>query len=90
MDQIADLFFQIFDLNTQQFKWITNHLGHTMNVHDIHYSQTSALIERVDIARTICLADSVGKNSRIYLWKASCLSCSFSCAGLRVFPVSYY
>jgi hypothetical protein len=48
---------QVFDLSPQQMMWLTNHLGHTMDVHKIHYRLTSGLIERVDIAKMMLMQE---------------------------------
>lgn len=37
--------------------WVMDHLGHTMNVHRIHYRQTSDVLERVDIAKILLIQD---------------------------------
>lgn len=34
-----------------------DHLGHTMDVHRVHYRQTSDIIERVDIAKLLMIQD---------------------------------
>lgn len=36
---------------------MVDHLGHTMNVHQIHYRQTSDVLERVDIAKILLIQD---------------------------------
>ena len=48
----------MFDLNEHQLGWIVNHMGHTLDVHKIHYRQTSSLIERIDIAKVMVLQEN--------------------------------
>lgn len=50
-------FLQIFDLNSQQQQWLANHLGHSMDIHKIHYRQTSGLIERIDMAKLMLMQE---------------------------------
>lgn len=38
-------------------QWVVDHLGHTMNVHQVHYRQTSDVLERVDIAKILLIQD---------------------------------
>ena len=40
-----------------QLVWVLNHFGHTLDVHKIHYRQTSSVIERVEIAKILLLQD---------------------------------
>lgn len=46
-------------LNTTEAErqWVIDHLGHTMNVHRVHYRQTSDVIERVDVAKILLIQD---------------------------------
>ena len=37
--------------------WLTNHLGHTMDIHKIHYRQTAGVIERVDLAKLMLMQE---------------------------------
>jgi hypothetical protein len=53
------------DITPQQQKWIVDHMGHTLDVHAIHYRCTSDIIERVDIAKLLMLMD----NQKIGLFK---------------------
>uniref|UniRef100_A0A8W8MKN2 Uncharacterized protein n=1 Tax=Magallana gigas TaxID=29159 RepID=A0A8W8MKN2_MAGGI len=48
---------QVFDISPQQQQWLTNHLGHTLDIHKIHYRQTSGIIERVDISKLMLLTE---------------------------------
>ena len=48
---------QIFDLSPTEQQWLTNHLGHSMDVHKIHYRQTAGLIERVDLAKLMLIQE---------------------------------
>jgi hypothetical protein len=45
------------DITPQQQKWIVDHLGHTLDVHDLHYRATLDVIERVDIAKLLLAMD---------------------------------
>lgn len=38
-------------------KWVTNHLGHTMDVHNLHYRCTSDILERTQVAKLLLLQD---------------------------------
>lgn len=51
------LCFQVFDISPQQQQWLTNHLGHTLDIHKIHYRQTTGIIERVDISKLMLLTE---------------------------------
>ena len=48
---------QIFDLSPIQQQWLVNHLGHSLDVHKIHYRQTSGVIERVDISKLMLMQE---------------------------------
>jgi hypothetical protein len=50
--------FQALDLTTSQLEWVTNHLGHSLDIHKIHYRQTHSLIERTQVAKLLLLQDS--------------------------------
>ena len=39
-------------------QWVLNHLGHTLDVHKIHYRQTSSVVERIQIAKILLLQDN--------------------------------
>lgn len=41
----------------QEQQWLMNHLGHSLDIHKIHYRQTSGVIERVDIAKLMLLQE---------------------------------
>ena len=45
---------QTFDLSQQEMQWVCDHLGHTLDVHRIHYRSTSEVIERLHIAILLC------------------------------------
>ncbi|XP_021345084.1 uncharacterized protein LOC110445054, partial [Mizuhopecten yessoensis] len=49
---------QAIDITPQQQQWIVDHLGHTLDVHKIHYKCTSDMIERVDIAKLLLMMDN--------------------------------
>ncbi|XP_033725242.1 uncharacterized protein LOC117315207 [Pecten maximus] len=46
-------------LNTSEAErqWVLDHLGHTMDVHKIHYRMTSDVLERVDVAKILLIRD---------------------------------
>lgn len=46
------------DISPQEQKWIVDHLGHTLDVHNIHYKAVSDVIERVDIAKLLLILDN--------------------------------
>lgn len=46
------------DLDSHQLEWVTEHLGHSMQIHKLHYRQTSTIIERAQIAKLLLLQDS--------------------------------
>ncbi|XP_063965463.1 uncharacterized protein LOC135156624 [Lytechinus pictus] len=48
---------QGLDVTPQQQRWIIDHLGHTLDVHHIHYRATSDLLERIDIAKLLLMMD---------------------------------
>ena len=38
-------------------EWITEHLGHTLDVHKLHYRLTSDVIERMQMAKLLLIQD---------------------------------
>ncbi|XP_033757856.1 uncharacterized protein LOC117340214 [Pecten maximus] len=56
---------QVLSLGDNELKWLCNHLGHTMRIHEQYYRQTSGLIERIDIAKLMIMKEHnlVGKFS---------------------------
>jgi len=48
---------QVLDLDEYQMAWVLNHLGHTLDVHKIHYRATSDIIERTEIAKILLMQD---------------------------------
>ena len=44
---------QTFDLLQQEMQWVCDHLGHTLDVHQIHYRSTSEVIEHLHIAKIL-------------------------------------
>ena len=57
------MYFQTLELTPQQVDWVTNHLGHSLDVHKISYRMTSHDLERGQIAKILLLQDhaQVGK-----------------------------
>jgi len=45
--------------------WVLKHMGHTLDIHNIHYRQTSDVIERTKIAKILLLQDS-GRLAEFY------------------------
>ncbi|CAC5403202.1 unnamed protein product [Mytilus coruscus] len=45
------------DITENQCQWILDHLVHTMDVHRVHYRQTSDLIERVHVSKLLLIQD---------------------------------
>ncbi|KAH3754703.1 hypothetical protein DPMN_189384 [Dreissena polymorpha] len=46
---------QVLDLKSNEFEWVLNHLGHTMDVHKLHYRATSDILERTQNAKLLML-----------------------------------
>ena len=46
------------DLSQHQMDWVTEHLGHSIAIHKTYYRQTSAVIERAQVAKLLLLQDS--------------------------------
>ena len=38
-------------------QWVCDHLGHTLNVHQLHYRAMSGILERVQIAKILLIQD---------------------------------
>ena len=51
------------NINDQQQRYITDHLGHNLDVHQIFYRATSDIVERLDLAKVLILLDkgTIGK-----------------------------
>ncbi len=50
---------QCLNLSTHQLQHCVDHLGHSTNVHEIHYRQLSETLERTEIAK-LCLIQDMG------------------------------
>ncbi|KAJ8018205.1 hypothetical protein HOLleu_43939 [Holothuria leucospilota] len=48
---------QGMNITPQQQQWIVDHMGHTLNVHNIHYRCTVDVIERIDISKLLLMMD---------------------------------
>lgn len=48
---------QAMSTDESQKQWIIDHLGHTMDVHTVHYRQTSDVLERIDVAKILLIQD---------------------------------
>ncbi|XP_021353744.1 uncharacterized protein LOC110450516 [Mizuhopecten yessoensis] len=49
---------QVLDLKEQEMQWVLSHMGHTLDVHKIHYRATSDVIEATQIAKILLLQDT--------------------------------
>lgn len=54
--------FQALDLKPHQVEWVTNHLGHSLDVHKLHYRMTSGNLERMQVAKLLLLQDTAQVN----------------------------
>ncbi|XP_071483162.1 uncharacterized protein [Diadema antillarum] len=54
---------KVLNITDQQQRYLTDHLGHTLDVHRVFYRSTSDLIERLDLAKILMLLDNckIGK-----------------------------
>ncbi|XP_033737472.1 titin homolog [Pecten maximus] len=48
---------QVIDMKEHELEWLCGHLGHTANIHKLHYRATSGFIERVNIGKLMLLQD---------------------------------
>ncbi|PIK48407.1 putative proteoglycan 4-like [Apostichopus japonicus] len=48
---------QGLNISAQQQRWVVDHMGHTLDVHNIHYKSTLDVIERVDISKLLLMMD---------------------------------
>ncbi|OWF39286.1 hypothetical protein KP79_PYT22706 [Mizuhopecten yessoensis] len=48
---------QAMNTTESERQWVIDHLGHTMNVHQTHYRQTSDMLERVEVAKILLVQD---------------------------------
>lgn len=44
---------QLFDLTQTEFDWVSNHLGHSLNIHKLYYRQHTAAIEMGKVGRLL-------------------------------------
>ena len=51
------------DMNDAELTWVTNHFGHTKDVHRQWYRQEDATIELTKVAKVLCAVDD-GKSVR--------------------------
>lgn len=47
----------MFDLSSQEQQQLSTHLGHTMDIHKIHYRQMSGLIKKIDISKIMLIQE---------------------------------
>jgi hypothetical protein len=38
-------------------QWVTNHMGHTLDVHKIHYRMTAEVLQLTQIAKVLLIQD---------------------------------
>ena len=50
---------QLLDMNNAELEWITEHLGHTQDVHKTWYRQEASTVELTKVAK-ILIAKDVG------------------------------
>ncbi|XP_033729959.1 uncharacterized protein LOC117319235 [Pecten maximus] len=48
---------QVIDMTEHELEWLCGHLGHTANIHKLHYRATSGFIKRVNIGKLMLLQD---------------------------------
>ncbi|XP_072013517.1 uncharacterized protein [Amphiura filiformis] len=48
---------QGLNVTPQEQQWIVDHLGHSLEIHKIHYRATSDILERTDIAKVLLMLD---------------------------------
>ena len=48
---------QVIDMKDHELEWLCQHLGHTSDIHKLHYRATSGFIERVNIGKLMLLQD---------------------------------
>ena len=54
---IYTIFPQVLGLKEHEKHWLTKHLGHTAQTHDLHYKSMSSYIERVNLGKLMMLQD---------------------------------
>ena len=52
------LYMQGLNISPQQQQWVVDHMGHTLDIHHIHYRSTMDIIERIDITKLLLMMDS--------------------------------
>ena len=45
-------------MSDAQYKWVYQHMGHTENLHKLHYRSMSDIIERVEMAKLLFIEDN--------------------------------
>ena len=50
--------FQTLGLTPHQVEWVTNHLGHSLDIHKVSYRMTSHDLERAQVAKILLLQDN--------------------------------
>ncbi|KAJ8017713.1 hypothetical protein HOLleu_44683 [Holothuria leucospilota] len=48
---------QGLNISPQEQQWIVDHMGHTLDIHHIHYRSTLDVIERIDVTKLLLLMD---------------------------------
>lgn len=52
-------------LSTSEMEWVSQHLGHSVNVDKMFYRLTSSVIEKSKIAKLLVLADHGRKGRKL-------------------------
>lgn len=49
---------KVLNMDKYQVDWLCEHMGHTADVHKIHYRQMSGLVERVQMTKLFLVQDN--------------------------------
>jgi hypothetical protein len=52
------MIFQLVDLRENEREWLTEHLGHTLNVHKSHYRLQEPIVEMAQLSRLLIAIES--------------------------------
>ena len=55
---------QLLDMNEAELTWVSNHLGHSVNVHKQWYRQEESTMELTKVARVLMAKDDGGELSQ--------------------------
>ena len=48
---------QLLDMNAAELEWVTEHLGHTADVHRVWYRQEASTLELTKVAKLLVAKD---------------------------------